>query len=192
MRTGKHPTCEPKENRPGVYATKEDFCRIFREEMNSLYLLSLVLTADHKKAEECFVSGIEGCSAGRPVFRQWAHSWTRRVIIQTAIRVISPRDCHTKALASMAGTTVLAEHSESDAFLMAITQLPCFARFAFVLSTLERFSDEDCCVLLGCSRRELVDARNYALELLQTFHSRALTCSERDQSMKTVAEGDLR
>ena len=41
-----------------AYATRLDFCRIFSEEMNSLYLLALLLTADAGKAEQCFVAGI--------------------------------------------------------------------------------------------------------------------------------------
>jgi hypothetical protein len=192
MRTGKDPTCEPKENRPGAYATKEDFCRIFSEEMNSLYLLSLVLTADHKKAEECFVTGIEECSAGRPIFRHWARSWTRRLIIQAAIRAILPYAHPTREPAGVPIADALAEHSESDMFLLAITQLPSFERFAFVMSTLERYSDKDCCVLLGCSRRELLNARDYALELLQSLYSLALPRCERDQLTKPVAEGRSR
>ena len=73
------------------YATSADFHRIFNEEMEGLYLLSFLLTADHKNAEQCFVSGIEDSIKGNPVFKEWARSWARRVIIQNAIRVINPR-----------------------------------------------------------------------------------------------------
>lgn len=192
MQISKNHTCQSRENRSAAYATKEDFCRIFSEEMNSLYLLSLLLTADHKNAEQCLVAGIEECLAGRPIFKQWAHSWSRRIIIQAAIRVISPREHPTRESAAVAVTGVVAEHSESDVFLLAITQLPSFERFAFVMSTLERYSNKDCCVLLGCSRRELIDVRTHALELLPTFHSWALRCSEPNQFMKSVAEGHSR
>jgi DNA-directed RNA polymerase specialized sigma24 family protein len=142
----------------------------FSEEMNSLYLLSLLLTVDHEKADRCFVAGIEECSAGLPAFRQWAHSWTRRIIIQAAIRMISPREHPGRESDAIAVNGVVAEHWPRDVFLLAITQLPPLERFAFVMSTVERYSDQDCCVLLGCSRRELVDARTHALELLPTFH----------------------
>jgi DNA-directed RNA polymerase specialized sigma24 family protein len=188
MQISKNHTCQSQENRSGAYATKEDFCRIFSEEMNSLYSLSLLLTADHKNAEQCFVTGIEECSAGRPIFKQWAHSWTRRIIIQAAIRMISPRGDPTRESAAVAVTGVVAEHSENDVFLLAITQLPSFERFVFVMSALERYSDQDCCVLLGCSCRELIDARTHALELLLTFHSRSLRCSEPNQFTRAVAE----
>src|ERR1700688_2322541 len=73
-----------------AYATSDDFCRIFSEEMNSLYLLGLLLTADAEKAERCFVAGIGASVEGNPVFREWARSWARRTIIQHAIRMIEP------------------------------------------------------------------------------------------------------
>jgi DNA-directed RNA polymerase specialized sigma24 family protein len=152
-----------------LYATKEDLCRIFSEDMNSLYLLSLLLTADHDKAEHCFVTGIERCSAGRPVFKQWAHSWARRIIVQNAIRAISPAPNAILDTATFAAATV-PRHFENQAFVLAITHLPPFERFAFVMSTLERLLDKDCCVLLACSRRELIKARTHALELLPSCH----------------------
>ena len=48
------------------YATSADFCRIFVEQVNSLYLLSLLLTADPQKAEQCYLSGVRGLSRRSP------------------------------------------------------------------------------------------------------------------------------
>ncbi len=62
-----------------AYATSDDFCRIFSEKMDRLYLLALLLTADAGRAEECFVAGV---GEGNPAFRAWAYSWARRAIIQ--------------------------------------------------------------------------------------------------------------
>ena len=76
--------------RAAAYANSDDFRRIFDENMNSLYLLAFLLTADHGKAEQCFVSGLEDAVEGNPVFKEWAHSWARRVIIQNAVRLINP------------------------------------------------------------------------------------------------------
>ena len=70
--------------------TRDDFCRIFTQDMKSLYLLSFLLTADHKRAEHCFAAGMEDCVAGNPVFKEWANAWSRRAIIKNAIRVVSP------------------------------------------------------------------------------------------------------
>src|SRR5215467_8299607 len=72
------------------YATCADFSRIFAKDMKNLYLLALVLTADSVKAEQCFVSGLDDCITGNQVFREWARSWARRVVIKNAIRMIAP------------------------------------------------------------------------------------------------------
>ena len=58
-----------KITRPLSYASRDDFRRVFDEDMNSLYLLSFLLTADHEKAEQCFVSGLEDAVEGNPVFK---------------------------------------------------------------------------------------------------------------------------
>src|SRR5271170_6814821 len=76
--------------RPMTYASSDDFRRVFDEDMNSLYLLSFLLTADREKAEQCFVSGLEDAVEGNPAFKEWARSWARRVIIVNAVRVINP------------------------------------------------------------------------------------------------------
>ena len=72
------------------YATSADFCQIFDKDMSSLYLLSLLLTGDHKKAEECFVAGLENAVDRNRVFKDWARGWARRVIIQNALRTVDP------------------------------------------------------------------------------------------------------
>ena len=46
------------------YATATDFCKIFTEEMHSLYLLSFLLTADKDKAEQCFIGALGECVEG--------------------------------------------------------------------------------------------------------------------------------
>src|SRR5262245_40163093 len=76
--------------RTTLYATGGDFCRIFKEDMQSLYLLALVLTADPAKAEQCFVAGLDDCASGNQVFEEWARSWARRVIVKNAIRSLAP------------------------------------------------------------------------------------------------------
>src|SRR5437773_12024684 len=73
-----------------VYATQDEFCRIFAEDQNALYLLALLLTADASKAEQCFVAGLEDSIQGNRVFKEWVRSWSRRMIIQSAIRMMSP------------------------------------------------------------------------------------------------------
>src|SRR5512133_3245299 len=71
-----------------AYAKPSDFCRLFSEEMNSLYLLALMLTAEQKMAEECFASALKDCLKANGVFKNWAATWARRAIVQNAIRVM--------------------------------------------------------------------------------------------------------
>jgi hypothetical protein len=149
---------------PTPYATGNDFCRIFQQEMNGFYLLSFLLTGDREKAEQCFVSGLDDSVKGNPVFKEWAHSWARRAVIQNAVQIVRPRptdgngdpntgsnDVHSKSR--------LAEKEE----IAAILALEPFERFVYVISVLEHYSDQDCSVLLSCARRDVLAARTRAL-----------------------------
>ena len=147
---------------PTSYASNGDFCRIFREETDSLYQLSFLLTADRDKAEQCFVSGLEDSLKGSRVFKEWARSWARRAIIQNAVRVIKPRPMGENVPSGFnsSGKTLEADSGETAAIL----ELAPFERFVYVMSVLERYSDQDCSVLLGCSRRDVNAARIRALQ----------------------------
>jgi DNA-directed RNA polymerase specialized sigma24 family protein len=148
---------------PTPYATAADFCRIFREEMNRFYLLSFLLAGEQGIAEKCFVRGFEDVGKGNPVFREWAQSWARRTIIQKAIETVRPRPTDGGSANSNAGAVhTLAEPAE----IAAIMELPAFERFAFVMSVLERISDQDSSLLLDCSRSEVIAARTRALQRL--------------------------
>jgi len=148
--------------RPTPYASSGDFCRIFHEEIDGLYMLSFLLTAKRDKAEQCFVSGLEDSLKGNRVFKEWARSWARRAIIQNAVRVINPRPMDKNAPLSFdsTGKTLVAEQVE----IAAILELAPFERFVFVISVLEHYSEHECSVLLGCSRRDVIAARIRALQ----------------------------
>jgi DNA-directed RNA polymerase specialized sigma24 family protein len=148
--------------RPTPYASSDDFCRIFHEEIDGLYMLSFLLTADYDKAEQCFVSGLEDSLKGNRVFKEWARSWARRAIIQNAVRVINPRPMDKNAPLSFdsTGKTLVAEQVE----IAAILELAPFERFVFVISVLEHYSEHECAVLLGCPRRDVIAARIRALQ----------------------------
>lgn len=154
---------------PTQYATKADFCRIFKNDMNRLYLLSLLLTGDHRMAEKCFVRGLEDSAKGS-VFKEWAESWARRTIIRNAIQLIRPRssDRHT----TRTGHGVVTE----PARIAAVVELPAFDRFVFVMAVLEDYSDQECSLLLDCSRDEVMAARRQAFEQVgrsaQSLHER--------------------
>ena len=152
------------------YASREDFCRIFIEDLDELYQLSFLLTRDSQKAERCFVGGVEDCVAGNPVFHEWARSWAKRTIIQDAIRELKPRSSQRNPVSP----TVLADinqfasgpgkYFEIDAGL----RLKDYERFVFVLSIFEHYSEHDCALLLGCTVAEIRQARSRALNELAT------------------------
>ena len=143
-----------------AYATSDDFRRIFSEEMNSLYLLGLLLTGDAGKAEQCFVAGIGDSVENNAVFREWAYSWARRTVIQHAIRMIEPA----QEKLPIADTEPVRLGIEPR--LRAILKLNALERFVFVMSVLEGYSYQDCSILLGCPRQVVVNARARALEHL--------------------------
>jgi len=150
---------------PAPYASSGDFYRIFNREKDSLYRLSFLLTADREKANRCLVSGLEDSAKGNPVFRKWARSWARRTIIQNAVRLINPRPVEefTSANFNSTGETPAVEAAE----LAAILDLRPFERFVFVMSVLEDYSEHECAILLGCSRRAVIAARSLALHQLR-------------------------
>lgn len=157
---GEKPIAKPI---PIPYATKADFCQIFNEEMQSLYTLGFLLTADPETAEKCFVRGLEDSAEGNPVFKEWARSWARRTIIQNAIRAIRPHPSERSGSPNSLPDRNALDLGTEQPEITAILRLEPFERFAFVMSVLERYSDQECSVLLGCTRRDLITARTRAL-----------------------------
>jgi DNA-directed RNA polymerase specialized sigma24 family protein len=143
------------------YATRNDFAAIFNDDMSTLHTLALLLTADHAKAEECFVAGLEESIQGNPVFRQWARSWSKRVVIKHAIKMMLPAPGQINP--SPAVQAAMQVDSETDALMSVVWELPPFERFVFVISVLEGHSVSDCASLLGCTLTELSRARSQAL-----------------------------
>src|SRR5262249_14459056 len=144
------------------YVSASDFCRIFEQDMDLLYWLALALTADAGKAEQCFFAGLDECIKGNAVFKQWARSWSRRVVIKSAIRLISPRPG-----AADSPTAIRQQEkprSQAEVVRVGLTKLPPFDRFVFVMSVLEGYADRDCAALLGCSLTDVDAARPRALQ----------------------------
>jgi DNA-directed RNA polymerase specialized sigma24 family protein len=156
--------------RTTAYATGADFCRIFADDMKNLYLLALLLTADTAKAEQCFVSGLDDCAAGNQVFKEWARSWARRTIIRNALRLVAPEPPHANGGSNHAvsnrdqDTVGRQERPDLQTEVSALFGLHSFERFVFVMSVFEGYSDQDCALLLGCTRQTLTAARIRALQ----------------------------
>jgi len=72
------------------YAPLDTARRPTAEDRTRLYLLSFLLTADRAKAERCSVTGLDLSAEDNAAFREWAHSWARRIVIDNALRLIAP------------------------------------------------------------------------------------------------------
>ncbi len=141
-------------------AAVADFCEIFQKETRNLYALALLLTADHKLAEECFVSGLDDCLSST-VFKQWALSWSKRAVIRNAIRLLAP-GIDSNARTSREFDTI----EVRSPFTKAVFALGDFQRCVFVMSVLEGYRDLESSLLLNCSPKDVVDARCQALREL--------------------------
>jgi len=151
------------------YATREDFLKVFEEDLTPLYQLSFLLTGDHQKGERCFAAGIEDCAKENRVFREWARAWAKRVIVENAIRELHPRRSHANSSALL--RAVFSHNQQSSGpsghfDVQAVLGLADFERFVFVLCVLERYREHECALLLGCSASEVRDARTRAIEEL--------------------------
>ncbi|HWY70022.1 MAG TPA: hypothetical protein VNX88_15230 [Terriglobales bacterium] len=132
------------------------------EEMQSQYLLSFLLTADHDKAEQCLVSAIGECREGIGVSMDWPRFWTRRAVIKHAIQLIMPAPEHADDV-SRISLKEPARWADNIPFAPVLL-LDAFERFVFVISILEGQSDEECAILLRCSRRDVMMARVLSLQ----------------------------
>ena len=182
--------------RPAPYASSNDFCRVFDQDMNSLYLLSLLLTADREKAEQCFVSGLEDAVEGNLVFKEWARSWARRAIIVNAVRVVNlrPTEENDRSSSASVSSNGKAVSVEQQAEIAAVLALEPFERFVYVMTVLERYSDQDCSLLLGCTRRDVVAARTRAFEQIgstMASHSRQLPPASSETPVSYERHGSL-
>jgi hypothetical protein len=170
------------------YARNDDFRKVFHEETASLYRLAFLLTADREKAQQCFVAGLEDSVNGRSVFKDWAHSWARRTIIQNAVRAINPRPMAEQAPSSFSGD---GKKLVVQAEMTAVLELGPFDRFVYVMSVLEHYSDLDCSVLLNCARRDVIAARIHALRQIEMQSIFTLERKVNGETLNRTSTGDL-
>ncbi len=103
------------------------------------------------------------------VFDQHMNSLCLLAFLLTADRGKAER-CFVSGLEdSVEGNKVFKEWARSWAGRMIIQNAvkminPQPINFVFVMSVLERYSDQDCSVLLGCARRDVLAARTRALQ----------------------------
>ena len=160
-----------------------DAWNILTEEMHSLYLFSFLLTADLDKARRCFFSGMGECEEEIGVFMAWAQAPARHAILQHAIWMVMPAPARTDD-SSFAPVKRSAAFGETN-LISAILGLNAFERFVYVMSVLEKQSDDTCATLLRCSRQDVMIARALAFEHL------ANTCNPFDQPVEAVVAGRI-
>jgi DNA-directed RNA polymerase specialized sigma24 family protein len=140
--------------------------------MESLYLLSFLLTGNHDKAEQCFLESLDECLNGISVFHDWADFWARRVIVRQALRMTAQ---HTGSLRPASGGVdsadegIFSEPSLQYAAFGRVLALEGFERSVFVLSSLEGYSTQSCALLLAISTKEVLEARVRALQHMTDF-----------------------
>ncbi len=147
--------------RSQAYASADDFCAIFKDDMDSLYSLALVLTGSHELAHKSFLAALNDCRDGSTVFQEWARSWSRRAVIKSAIRLLGPIQAGAN---DEPQAEVEALASEMDASARSFLRLNRYDRFVFVISVLEGYTVRECAALLNGSPREVEQARVRALQ----------------------------
>ena len=154
-----------RNGQPCEYANDADFCKVFRQHLDSLYVLALLLTANQEQAERGFAASLEDCFRSHYVFRDWAPAWAKRSVIQNAIRLLKPCPPHCDSLhfAETPSPAKIATLNDAHWALGRILTLEPFRRFVLVMSVLERYSDHECALLLSCSAKQVREARIEAL-----------------------------
>jgi hypothetical protein len=145
------------------YASCKDFQKIFAEDMAGLHQLAFLLTADHAKAEQCFVAGLDESIRGNPVFRQWARAWSKRAIIRNAIKMIAPAPPQPSANGSRPAASL---NGSSQNIAANVVSWEPFERFVFVMAVLEGYSLRECSTLLGCQVQDVITAKTLSLQRL--------------------------
>lgn len=149
-----------------------NFCAIFTEDMDSLYSLALLLTADGELAEECFLAALEDCRSTKTVFSERVRSWSRRAIIKRAIQRMRPAPSHASAESA-------AQPDRLGEIPLRLLHLRTFERFIFAMVVLERYSAWECATLLDCRVQDVERARIAALTSLGEQGGSGVTTPDR-------------
>src|SRR6476646_7114382 len=146
------------------YASCKDFKQIFTEDMTGLHRLAFLLTADHDKAEQCFVAGLEDSIHGNPVFREWARAWSKRAIIRSAIKAIAPAPVRYSAIPETSEKHW--ENRDVESIAAVVASWEPFERFVFVMAVLDGYGLRECAALLACPVQDVIAAKSLAMQRL--------------------------
>ena len=147
------------------YARKEEFVSVFESERVGLQRLALLLTVNAEAAKRCLIRALRECIASCSVSKDCVHSWTRRMVIRSAISIVMGSGGQSFVNAIDDADNELIAFSPDDSMGALATHesilgLPEFERFVFIICVLERYSIHDCALLLGKSPREVSEVRH--------------------------------
>jgi len=165
------------------YATCKDFKQIFTEDMAGLHRLAFLLTADHAQAEQCFVAGLEDSIHGNPVFRQWARAWSKRTIIQSAIKAIGSAPGRHGAIPE-AAEAHWQSGDDVETIAAVVASWEPFERFVFVMAVLEGYGLRECAALLACPVQDVIAAKSLALQRLAAQSGTEVVSPDRDYVLR--------
>lgn len=134
--------------------------------MAGLHLLAYLLTADMAKAEQCFVAGLDDSIRGNQVFKQWARAWSKRAIIQNAVKLVAPAIGQSAAIEESAAQGAPSEAAPENPLVALVMRWTPFERFVFVMSVLEGYSVRECSAMLACRDQDVIAAKSQVLQRL--------------------------
>ena len=170
------------------YAAHSDFCAVFLQQLDRLYSLALILTGDELRAEQCLLAALDSCVEGSLVFKESAAAWSRRSVMKCAIRFMLPSPSipsRPDLVANHCGAS-----SDQDASLKSVHELRLFDRFVFVMSVLERYSDRECTLLLGCSNSDILTARPSAFLQISATRLSKSRASRASSAQPSLVDAD--
>jgi len=158
------------------YANWSDFCQVFESNEKEFYLLAFLMTADDQMAEACVLVAMEESCKERNIFRGWEKVWSKRCIIIKAISAIASRPLSRDRRLEDGGTRL--RELELGNFLGAVVRLEPAERGVFVVTVLERYSVQECSLLLGRSPDSVKDLKLQAIGHLSEFAAEQMSYAE--------------
>lgn len=149
--------------------TVAQFVSRLNDGIYDLYLLSLLLTADHEKADRCFMAAMEECLQREGAFMEWARVAARRAVCKHAVQIVCP--IPEEGEQGTCNVSSVRPRTFRRSPFSGIFALCEFERFVFVMSVLEGEADSECAALLNCAEREVLTARLTALTRLARMES---------------------
>lgn len=151
---------------PRNWESTTDHTDVFIHQTNCLYLLSFLVTADHRIADKCFSRALDEYVEVQSGFLEWAREDGRRAVLRHAIQIVKPAPNRAFGWSiTRAARSLPSAGRQPFAF---ITSLSAFERFVFVMLESEGLSDEECSALLGCSLRDVAIGHELAQRIIVT------------------------